>query len=99
MFDGSAKFEGKSLNDAIHQGPKLQQDLVNVLLRFRRFPVAIVCDIAEMYLRIGINEKDRPFQRILWRSLDQSVDPEVLQFNRVYKLITVSSTVRITREF
>ena len=39
---------GVSLNDVIHQGPKLQQDLFDVLLRFRQCQVAVVCDIAEM---------------------------------------------------
>ena len=83
VFDGSAKSEGKSLNDVIHQGPKLQRDLVNVLLRFRRHPVALVCDIAEIYLRIGIHQEDQCYQRILWRSLDENQKPKVLQFNRV----------------
>lgn len=41
--------EGVSMNDVIHQGPELQRDLFEVLLRFRRFPIALVCDIAEMY--------------------------------------------------
>ena len=60
VFDDSAKYEGMSLNDRIHQVPKLQRDLSDVLLRFRCFPVAIVCDIAEMYLRIGILPEDKP---------------------------------------
>ena len=34
VFDASAKFDGQSLNDVIYQGPKLQQDLFEVLLRF-----------------------------------------------------------------
>ena len=81
VFDASAKFNGISLNDAICQGPKLQRELVDVLLRFRRFPVALVCDIAEMYLRIGISPADRQFHRFLWRDLDQSRRPDVYQFN------------------
>ena len=50
VFDASSKFEGISLNGGIHQGPKLQLDLFDVLLRFRRFPVGVVCHIAAMYL-------------------------------------------------
>ena len=81
VFDASAKCNGISLNDAICQGPKLQRDLVDVLLRFRRFPVALVCDIAEMYLRIGISPADRQFHKFLWRDPDQSKKPEVYKFN------------------
>ena len=55
VFDASAKCQGISLNDAIYKGPKLQRDLFDVLMRFRRFPVAVVCDIAKVYLRIGIS--------------------------------------------
>ena len=41
VFDAAAKLEGKSLNDAIHSGPKLQRELVDVLTRFRRARVAL----------------------------------------------------------
>lgn len=47
-----------SLSDAIYQGPKLQKDLRAVLTRFRKYPVVLVCDVAEMYLRIGLNPQD-----------------------------------------
>ena len=81
VFDASAKFNGLSLNDVIFQGPKLQRDIFDVLIRFRHFPVALVCDIAEMYLGIGISPSSRPFHRFLWRDIDQSRPPDVYQFN------------------
>lgn len=49
-FYCSAKYDGISLDDVIHAGPKLQQDLFDVLIRFCRNPVAVACDIKEMYL-------------------------------------------------
>ena len=67
VFDASVKYEGVSLNDVIYQGHNLQRDLFDILLRFRRFPVAMVCDIAEMYLRIGLSDDDKPYHRFLWR--------------------------------
>ena len=70
-------------NDVIHQCPKLPQDLVKVLLRSRRHPVALVCDIAETNLRIGIHPDDRKYQRILWKNLDPTSKPDILQFNRM----------------
>ena len=42
------------VNDLIHAGSKLQNDLFDVLIRFRRNAVAAVCDISEMYLEINL---------------------------------------------
>ena len=83
VFNASAKCNGVSLNDVINQGPKLQQDLFDVLLRFRRYPVAVVCDIAEMYLRIGISPEDKQYHRFLWRGIEQDQSPDVYEFDRV----------------
>ena len=63
VFNASAECAGVSLIDVIHQGPKLQCDLFDLLLRFRQFQVARVCNIAEMYLRIGIAAEDKPYHR------------------------------------
>ena len=83
VFDCSAQTDGVSLNDVIYAGPKLQKELFDVLIRFRRNPVALACDIKEMYLQVQIEEKDRPMFRILWRHCDSDREPEVLEFSRV----------------
>ena len=67
VFDGAAKSQGNCLNDAINCGPKLQGDLIKILLRFRKESIALVCDISEMYLQIKVNEADRCFLRFLWK--------------------------------
>ena len=72
VYNGSPKCEGIYLNYVIHQGPKLQQDLSNALLRFRTHPISLICDIAEIYIRIEIHPIGWPYQRILQRSLKQS---------------------------
>ena len=83
VFDASAKQAEISLNEFIHQGPKLQCDLFDVLLRFRKENIALVCDIAEMYMQIKLNSCDKPYHRFLWRSLDTAKVPDVYEFNRV----------------
>ena len=83
VFDCSAKCKGISLNDVIHAGPKLQRELFDVLIRFRRNPVALVCDIQEMYLQIEIEPEDRPLFRILWRDGETGRNPDVYEFSRV----------------
>ena len=90
VFDASAKCNGISLNDMICQGPKLQRELIDVLLRFRRYPVAIVCDIAEMYLRIELCPEDWSCHRFLWRNLDVSKKPCEYEFSRLVFGVNVS---------
>ena len=83
VFDASAALNGISLNDIIHQGPKLQRDLVNVLMRFRRYPVAIIGDISEMYLQVKVKEEDRSLFRFLWRYLDEKKFPVIHEFTSI----------------
>ncbi|XP_071118407.1 uncharacterized protein [Haliotis cracherodii] len=83
VFDALAKYGNASLNDAIDPGPKLQTELFDVLLRFRKSPVAIICDIAEMFLQVEMDPRDRPFHRFLWRSMSPDVPPDVYEFNRL----------------
>ena len=70
VFDAAAQHKGKSLNDAILPGPKLQRELFDVLIRFRRAPLALSADISEMFLQVRLREEDRPFHRFLWRSFE-----------------------------
>ena len=83
VFDAPAKYEGRCLNDAILPEPKLQLEIVDVLLRFRRAPVAISADIAEMFLQVRLREEDQAFDRFLWRDLDASREPDVYEFLRL----------------
>ena len=55
VFDCSARYEGTSLNDLLMQGPDLTNDLVSILCRFRREPIAIACDIQKMYYQFQQN--------------------------------------------
>ena len=83
VFDCSVKCERLFLNDTIHAGPKFQNELFDVLVRFRRNPVGLACDIKEMYLQIEIEEKDRPYFKILWRDCENDREPDEYEFTRV----------------
>ena len=63
--------------------PKPQQDLFNVLVRFRRCPVGIACDTKEMYLETEIEEQDRTPFRLQWRDLDPNRKRGVFELSRV----------------
>lgn len=63
----SATSNGMSLNDILYTGPNLQNDLFQILLRFRLLPIAISADIRQMYLRILMSDDNWRFQRLLYR--------------------------------
>lgn len=69
VYDASCKgVNNISLNDTLLVGPKLQDDLRHILMRWRCHPYCIVADLAQMYRQILVHEDDTDFQRILWRA-------------------------------
>ena len=82
VFDGSARFNGVSINDLMHVGPKLQNDLLHILLRFCLWPIAVAADVSEMFLQVSLREADRRYHRFLWSKSPN--DPAVVyEFCRV----------------
>ncbi|XP_018376045.1 PREDICTED: uncharacterized protein LOC108769524 [Trachymyrmex cornetzi] len=68
VFDASAKNnQSVSLNDALLVGPVLQDNLIDIVLRFRFYKVAITADLQKMYRQVLVHHDEREFQRILWR--------------------------------
>ncbi|XP_058456663.1 uncharacterized protein LOC131434046 [Malaya genurostris] len=68
VFDASAKTStGYSLNDCLLVGPVIQDDLLNIILRFRKCKIVMIADIEKIYRQIKIHPDDRPLQRVLWR--------------------------------
>ena len=80
VFDTSAKFQDTSLNDKIPPDPKLEADPFEGLLLFRRFQVAIACDVSEMYLQINISPLDRSMFGFLRRNLEVNRNPDENDF-------------------
>ena len=67
VFDASSKTTtGVSLNECLLVGPKVQEDLSNILLRFRFFKVAMSADIAKMYRQVELCKEDKDYHRIFW---------------------------------
>lgn len=66
VFDCSAKYRGRSLNDQLLQGPDLTNSLVGVLTRFRQEPIAIMSDIEAMFHQVRVRPEDSDALRFLW---------------------------------
>lgn len=68
VFDASSKTSsGISLNDVLLTGPKLQNNICDIILHFRLQNVVFSCDVRQMYRQIKIHPDDQRFQLILWR--------------------------------
>ena len=65
VYESAAQYGGMSLNDTMLPGPKLQQGVFDVSLHFRRNPVALVADLAEMFSQVIMAKKDRRYHCFL----------------------------------
>ncbi|XP_048006892.1 uncharacterized protein LOC125242210 isoform X2 [Leguminivora glycinivorella] len=83
VFDCSAKSTSKkSLNDLQYIGPVIQDELFDILIRFRQHEFVLSGDIQKMYRQILLDESQRHLQLILWRD-DKTGPLDVLRLNTV----------------
>ncbi|XP_024872888.1 uncharacterized protein LOC112455302 [Temnothorax curvispinosus] len=62
----SVTSNGTSLNDHLHVGPKLQREIMAIIMRWRQYRYVYSADIAKMYRQICIDSRDVNYQRIVW---------------------------------
>ncbi|XP_067214199.1 uncharacterized protein [Linepithema humile] len=81
VFDASSHTtSGKSLNDILMVGPVIQDELIDIVARFRQHAYVMTADITKMYRQISVDERDRDLQRILWRT-DIHATPTIYRLN------------------
>ena len=85
VCDASSKVNKPSVNECLHAGPKFDQKILDILLKFHIHKVAVAADIEKAFLMIAMTEKDRDALRFLWVDDVSKPNPEkiVLQFARV----------------
>ena len=66
VYDASAKYHGISLNDALLQGPDMNNQLRSVLLRFREQPIAFAADIEAMFNNFAVPTDQKDLLRFYW---------------------------------
>lgn len=67
VFDASMKTRNGSLNENLLPGPKLQNNLAMILLRFRVHAIVFCTDIVQMFRQVLVLPQHRPYQCIFWR--------------------------------
>ena len=81
VFDApTTGYNGVSLNSCINTGPNLLANVTEILIRFRRWKIAITADIEKAFLQVGVKKEDCDVHRFLWTF--QSED-KIMRFRRV----------------
>jgi len=89
VFDASCKVSGPSLNECLYSGPNLLLKLFDVLIRFRLNKIAMLADIKQAFLNVGINVEHQDYLRFLWFDADND-DLIVYRFTRAVFGLTSS---------
>ena len=72
VFDASANTtSGTSLNDHFLVGPTVHPSLIDVLLRFRQYRVALTTDVSRMYRAVRLSNDQKDLHRFVWREHPQ----------------------------
>ncbi|XP_055932060.1 uncharacterized protein LOC129962338 [Argiope bruennichi] len=84
VFDGSAKEKNApSINDCLEKGPNLVELIPSLINRFRVGKYGVISDIKKAFLQIGLQERDRPYLRFLWKDRGKEGNIKILQHKRV----------------
>ncbi|KAJ4437633.1 hypothetical protein ANN_17778 [Periplaneta americana] len=98
VFDASAReADGPSLNDSLEMGPNLLPEILSILLRFRTYRTAIIGDIAQAFLQLKLDRKDRDLTRFFWYNItkvegkyEMTNDVTIYRFTRLPFVLTCS---------
>ena len=77
VFDGSAKYQGTSLNENLLPGIDFLNNLVNVITKFRTGKYAIIGDIDKMFHQVKVCESDIDALRFVWK---EKLEDELLDY-------------------
>lgn len=67
VFDCNAQYKGRCLDKELLPVPDLANELISVLLGFRKETLEFMAYIEKMFLQVCVSEKHRNFLRFLWQ--------------------------------
>jgi hypothetical protein len=85
VYDASARTHGPSLNECLYKGPKLNQLILDLVIRFRSYKVAVTADVEKAFLMIAVYHKNCDVLRLLWLDDKTKEKPEI----RIYRFTRV----------
>ena len=73
------------MNKCLYKGPKFHQLILDLLIRFRSYKVALIVNVDKTFLMSAVNEKDWDVLQFIWVDDVAKEEPElcVYRFTRV----------------
>ena len=65
------------------KGPNVLTNILEILIRWRLYPVAFVGDISKMYHNVLTGQTEKHLRRLLWRDCNLEKPPDIYCFNTV----------------
>ena len=90
VFDAYSSSFGSSLNDCLYRGPKFNQLIFDLLIRFRAYKFALVADVEKAFLMISVDERDHI--RFIWVDDIAKADPNIRLYWFTRVIFGVSSS-------
>ena len=66
VFDCSAEYNGVSINKKLMSGPDLTNQIISILVKFRKDFVVIMADIESMFYQVFVADQHRNLLSFLW---------------------------------
>ena len=92
VYDASAWGDGPSLNHCLHSELKFNQSILDIVLRFRAYKVAIVADVEKAFLMVSACQEDRDALRFLWVEDVQKTPPVPVMMRFTHVVFGVSAS-------
>ena len=91
VYNATARENGPALNDCLHTGPPLTPDILDILIRFRVQPIALVAVIEKAFLVIAVKKENRDVLRFLWVDDVNSAEPKIVEYRFARVVFGVTS--------
>ena len=92
VCNASARENGPALNDCLHTASPLTPDILDILIRFRVQPTALVADIEKGFLMIAVKKEDRDVLCFLWVDDVNSAEPKIVEYRFARVVFGVTSS-------
>ena len=92
VHDASAKDDGPSLNECLYKGPKFNQLILDLLLRFRSYPIALTADVEKAFLMVAVNSEDQDILMFLWVDDITKEEPKLVTYRFARVMFGISSS-------